>query len=187
MWDTAGQEALVNLRQPAYFGTQLLMIGFDMTKGVSLENLPSWLDEITQVEQNIGATIIVGTKSDLYDELKAGGKGSDAQPLKTMEEMYAMAVQIGAHGFVCTSAKTGHGTLEHAEEGPAIGAEGDTMSGQGKQYLDAQILRCAKFVKTGDSIPLLEQRSCPSPPTAAAPAAAAEAGELGGAPISEWV
>ena len=162
---------------------------YDMTKGVSLENLPSWLEEVSDCEPNVGAIIVVGTKSDFYEELKAGGKGSDGQPLKTMEEMYAMAVQIGAHGFVCTSAKNGYGLLEDAEEGPAaVDGQGDadTMSGQGDEgvYLDMEILRCGKAVNAGDSIPVLEQRSCPSAPTAAAPA---EAGELGGAPMSEWV
>ena len=93
-----------------YLGTEVLLIDFDMTKGVSLENVPSWLDEVTSwLDQqadwdstNIGAIIVVGTKSDYYDELLAGGRGSDGQPLKTLDGMYAMAAQIGAHAFVCT-------------------------------------------------------------------------------------
>merc|ERR1711966_357413 len=187
-WDTAGQEALVNLRQAAYPGTEVLLIGFDMTKGVSLENVPTWVEEVSASESAVGATIVVGTKSDWYDQIKDSGKGSDGQVLKTMEQMYEMAVQIGAHAFVCTSAKNGYGLLENAEEGSAVGAEPDTMSGQGSQYLDVQILRCAKAVKAGGSIPVLEHRSWPSAPTAATAAPApAEAGELGGAPKSEWV
>ena len=129
-----------------------------MTKGVSLENLPCWLEEVTDCEPNVGAIIIIGTKSDFYDELKAGGKGSDGQPLKTLEEMYAMAAQIGAHGFVCTSTKTGYGTLEAAEEGPAVDADPDTMSGQGEQYLDQLIMDFAKTFKAGDSIAVLGQQ-----------------------------
>ena len=163
MWDTAGQEALINLRQSAYPGTKVLLIGFDMTKGVSLENLQSWVEEVSECEPNVGATIVIGTKSDYYQELKAGGKGSDGQPLKTMEEMYAMAVQIGAHAFICTSAKTGYGLLEAAEEGPAsVYGQGlaDTMSGQGEGvYLDMEILRCGKAVNAGDSIAVLESRA----------------------------
>merc|ERR1712086_873916 len=57
LWDTAGQEALVNLRRNAYPGTEILLIGFDMTKGVSLENIPTWVDEVAEAEENIGATI----------------------------------------------------------------------------------------------------------------------------------
>merc|ERR1711966_385506 len=122
-WDTAGQEALVNLRQAAYPGTEVLLIGFDMTKGVSLENVPTWVEEVSASESAVGATIVVGTKSDWYDQIKDSGKGSDGQVLKTMEQMYEMAVQIGAHAFVCTSAKSGYGLLENAEEGSAVGAE----------------------------------------------------------------
>lgn len=164
LWDTAGQEALINLRQSAYPGTQVLLIGFDMTKGVSLENIPTWVEEVSDCEPNVGAVIIIGTKSDFYEELKAGGKGSDGQPLKTMEEMYAMAVQVGAHGFVCTSAKNGYGLLEDAQEGPAAeDGQGvaDTMSGQGDEgvYLDMEILRCGRAVNAGDSIAVLESRA----------------------------
>ena len=164
LWDTAGQEALVNLRQAAYPGTEVLLIGFDMTKGVSLENVPTWVEEVSASESAVGATIVVGTKSDWYDQIKDSGKGSDGQVLKTMEQMYEMAVQIGAHAFVCTSAKNGYGLLENAEEGSAVGAEPDTMSGQDSQYLDMQILRCAKVYKEGGSVEVLESRAAKPEP-----------------------
>merc|ERR1711865_771188 len=164
LWDTAGQEALGNLRKNAYPGTEVLLIGFDMTKGVSLENIPSWVDEVTECEENIGATILVGTKSDYYEELKEGGKGSDQQPLKTMEEMYAMAVQVGAAAFVCTSALNGYGLLDEAENGPAVDCEPDTLSGQGENnYLDIQIMRCGKAVKDGSILAALESRAQAAP------------------------
>merc|ERR1712028_304547 len=178
LWDTAGQEALVNLRRSAYPNTEVLLIGFDMTKGVSLENIPTWVAEVAETEENVGATILVGTKSDYYEELLESGKGSDHQPLKTMEEMYAMAVEVGAAAFVCTSAKNGYGLLQEAEEGAAVGAEGDTMSGQGEQYLDLHVLRCGKAVKNGDSIAALESRAkaAPAPaPVVEPPKAAPEA------------
>jgi len=164
LWDTAGQEALANLRKNAYPGTEVLLIGFDMTKGVSLENIPSWVDEVTETEPNIGATILIGTKSDYYEDLLDGGKGSDDQPLKTMEEMYAMAVQIGAAAFVCTSALNGYGLLEMAENGPAVDCEPDTLSGQGENnYLDIQIMRCGKAVKDGSILAALESRAQAAP------------------------
>merc|ERR1712021_72859 len=164
LWDTAGQEALVNLRRSAYPNTEVLLIGFDMTKGVSLENIPTWVAEVAETEENVGATILVGTKADWYDEIKESGKGSDGQPLKTIEEMYAMAVEIGAAAFVCTSAKNGYGLLEAAEEGPAVDCEPDTMSGQGElNYLDLQVLRLGKLVKAGGSIAALESRAKAAP------------------------
>ena len=39
IWDTAGQEALKNLRSMSYPDTDLFLIGFDMTKRDSLENI----------------------------------------------------------------------------------------------------------------------------------------------------
>merc|ERR1712166_1316299 len=93
-----------------------------------------------------------------------------------------MAVEVGAAAFVCTSAKNGYGLLQEAEEGAAVGAEGDTMSGQGEQYLDLHVLRCGKAVKNGDSIAALESRAkaapAPAPvvePPKEAPKAAPEA------------
>merc|ERR1712160_166898 len=131
--------------------------------------IPTWVAEVAETEENVGATILVGTKSDYYEELLESGKGSDHQPLKTMEEMYAMAVEVGAAAFVCTSAKNGYGLLQEAEEGAAVGAEGDTMSGQGEQYLDLHVLRCGKAVKNGDSIAALESRAKAAPAPAPAP------------------
>merc|ERR1711865_831740 len=74
-----------------------------------------------------------------------------------------MAVEVGAAAFVCTSAKNGYGLLECAEKGAAKDAEGDTMSGQGEQYLDLHVLRCGKAVKDGGSIPALESRAKAAP------------------------
>merc|ERR1711865_194602 len=99
-----------------------------MTKGVSLDNIPSWVAEVAETEESIQAT-----------------------------------------AFVCTSAKNGYGLLKEAVDGAAVDAEGDTMSGQGEQYLDLQILRCGKAVKNGDPIAALESRK-PAPPPAPAPA-----------------
>merc|ERR1711865_505810 len=133
LWDTAGQEALVNLRRSAYPNTEVLLIGFDMTKGVSLDNIPSWVAEVAETEESIQAT-----------------------------------------AFVCTSAKNGYGLLKEAVDGAAVDAEGDTMSGQGEQYLDLQILRCGKAVKNGDPIAALESRKPAPPAPAPAPAPAKE-------------
>merc|ERR1712166_1047085 len=166
LWDTAGQEALVNLRRNAYPGTEILLIGFDMTKSVTLDNIQSWVDEVAETEPNIGATILIGTKADWYEDLVEGkkGKGADGLPLKTMEEMYEKAVSIGAAAFVCTSAKNGYGLLEMAEEGPAKDAESDTMSLQGDaNYLDLQIMRCGSLVKSGGCIAALESRAQAAP------------------------
>ena len=104
---------------------------------------------------------MVGTKSDLYDELRDSAKGSDGQPLKTIDQMFAIAQEVGAHGFICTSAKIGYGTLPDAEEGPAVDADPDTLSDQGEQYLGATsyetslILKFVPKIMNGEEIPKL--------------------------------
>ena len=159
-WETSGKSPF-QLRYSAYPGTCVLLIGFDMTKGLSLENVPFWYEEAHEIEPNIGAIIVVGTKSDLYEELRDSGKGSDGQPLKTIDQMYAIAQEVGAHAVICTSAKTGYGTLADAEEGPAVDADPDTLSGQGEQYLGATsyetslILKFVPKIMNGEEIPKL--------------------------------
>ena len=116
--------------------------------------------EATANHGSDGAIIVVGTKSDLYDDLRDSGKGSDGQPLKTIDQMFAMASEVGAHVFICTSGKTGYGTLPDAEEGPAVDADPDTMSGQGEQYLgdtgseqyQCLILKFAKLIQSAEEI-----------------------------------
>merc|ERR1712195_68216 len=157
-WDTASHEAMIQLRQLAYPRTQVLLIAFDMTNGVSLENLPSWIEEVAETEPNVGAVIVVGTKADLYEELKGSGRGSDDQPLKTLEEMNAMAVQIGANAFVCTSAKTGYGTLDEEAYGEYDPADFmydpeimyDSMSGHGEQFLNALIMKFGQMLSCSE-------------------------------------
>ena len=105
LWDTTGQEALRQLRNPGYPGTQVLLLGFDMTNGVSLENLPEWIEEAKEEEPNLGCIIVVGTNSDGYINLEGGDKDPDGSDLKTIEQMHARAVAVGANAFICTSAQ----------------------------------------------------------------------------------
>ena len=157
LWSTAGQEALRGLRQAAYPGTEILLLAFDMTRAVSLVNLPAWAEEVRDDEPNV-AIIVVGTKSDEYDEFwHSTGKGSDGQPLKTIEQMYATAVEVRAQAFICTSATTGYGTLQAAEEGPAVGCKPDTMSFVDwyEQYLDCLIMKFGRMIKEGAHMPVL--------------------------------
>jgi Ras family protein A len=102
IWDTAGQEALQNLRTMAYPETKVFLVGYDMTKVLSLENITSlqfdemreeigpdihnhfldlddgiecWMAEIAKGCSSGGYhVILIGTKYDLWDELTNGGK-----------------------------------------------------------------------------------------------------------------
>merc|ERR1719486_161686 len=109
LWDTAGQEALKSLRKAAYPSTEILLLGFDMTSEVSLNNLPAWIEEFEEATEEAGgakAIIVVGTKSDMYSEFKDAGKD-----VVDFKKMFDVACQIGAHRLVMTSAKTGAGVM----------------------------------------------------------------------------
>ena len=68
IWDTAGQEALEALRMMAYPGTQVLLIAFDLSEPISLENVEQhWIQEFRQgTGGNSPCTILVGTKLDRH-------------------------------------------------------------------------------------------------------------------------
>ena len=91
-WDTAGQEALENLRFMAYPGTQVLLIAFDLTEPISLENVEhSWIEEFRDNCSDCPCTILVGTKLDrhpgrpldesLTDNIQQAGHCSSPTPL----------------------------------------------------------------------------------------------------------
>jgi len=108
VWDTAGQEQFEMLRKMAYPASNVVVLGFCMTDKDSLQNIlhgdGAWTKEITN---NIGpydSWVLVGTKSDLWDEWK----DDDAKKAKcvTMEDCYKVAEELKAKSFLATSAKT---------------------------------------------------------------------------------
>jgi len=176
-WDTAGQESLGELRRAAYLGTQILLIGFDMTKGISLENVESWVAEFNAEEKNPVAIILLGTKYDFFAELsEAGELGTDGKPLKTIEDMYEMAVKVGANAFIATSAKNGYGLLEFPDETDNFCGDADSITKQGDQWVKAKILEFAQANRTSAEIPKLNSRKAapPAPATKPVPAKQAE-------------
>jgi len=169
-WDTAGQEALAELRKPAYVGTQILLIGFDMTKGISLENVDTWVAEFNNEEKNPVAIILLGTKYDFFEELSEAGKlGTDGKPLKTIEDMYEMAVKVGANAFIATSAKNGYGLIEDPDETDNFCGDADSITKQGDQWVKAKILEFASTIKSCDEIPVLKTRKAAPPAPAPVP------------------
>lgn len=174
-WDTAGQEALAELRKPAYVGTQILLIGFDMTKGISLDNVETWVAEFKNEEPNPQAIILLGTKFDFFEELSEAGKpGTDGKPLYTIEDMYEMAVKVGANSFIATSAKNGYGLIEDPEETDNFCGNADSITEQGDQWVKAKILEFAQASGSSEEIPVLKTRVAAAAPAPVAPAPAAE-------------
>eukprot|EP00658_Telonema_sp_P-2_P005834 TRINITY_DN121_c0_g3_i2.p1 TRINITY_DN121_c0_g3~~TRINITY_DN121_c0_g3_i2.p1 ORF type:complete len:235 (+),score=77.21 TRINITY_DN121_c0_g3_i2:60-764(+) len=104
IWDTAGQEALVALRLEAYNGTNVLLLGFDMTSKTTLDNVAeNWIEEFRSECTDCQAVILVGTKSDLFEE--RGGFGS-GENIADRCDIIEAGKNVGAFAFVATSAKT---------------------------------------------------------------------------------
>ena len=145
--------------QQVYPGTDILLLGFDMTKQVSNDpaltgDLISWIEEFKSSAPQPMAIIVVGTKSDLYDQLTQNGP--NGQLLKTIEEMHQGAVAAGAHAFICTSAKNGTGLLEDSARPflPVGNSVSDTDKDE--RYLDRTIMKFGLMHRDGYAISKLE-------------------------------
>merc|ERR1719201_1903145 len=113
VWDTAGQEALETLRQTAYPGTQVLLIGFDTCNSVTLENVSeTWIQEFKKGCADCPCIILVGTK---YDWLKDEPDAHESPCSESDGSIMETAIKIGAHAVVLTSAKTGEGIIPNPQ------------------------------------------------------------------------
>ena len=106
LWDTAGQEALSQLRSVAYPDTDVFLLAYDMTRKDSLENIPTWLDEVQEECSDYDRIILIGTKYDLWCERKEAGEDAD---LVEVQEVEKIAEEIEASDTIFTSARTGYG------------------------------------------------------------------------------
>jgi len=141
IWDTAGQEALRSLRNMSYPDTDIFLIGYDMTRKMTLENIVShplnelasyelpdadkddsdngglvvggWISELVAGCESDSHIILVGTKADYWDELKNSGTDKEKEQLTTWQEGYDVARAIKAKAYIQTSAKTYQGILEN--------------------------------------------------------------------------
>jgi small GTP-binding protein len=96
LWDTAGQEEMVNVRQLSYSHTDVFIVCFSLADRVSFENIADkWVPELKR-NCKVLRMLLVGTKSDLRD-----GAGSDGV---STAEGQTLAKQIGAFDFIECSA-----------------------------------------------------------------------------------
>ena len=72
LWKTP-PSVLSSLRAIAYLDTDVFLLGYDMTSPTSLQNIPQWLEEINDHQTTSSAVILVGTKYDLWLEMKEAG------------------------------------------------------------------------------------------------------------------
>merc|ERR1711966_453307 len=163
VWDTAGQESFSMLRKMAYPSSNVVVVGFCMTSKDSLNNVlgcgdGSWCKEITNVIAGFDSWILVGTKCDLWENWKDDDQHK--ANCVTMEDCYKVAEELKAKDFFVTSALSGHNVQE----------------------LQSAILRVGMANKSRKGSPAYSR-----PGASASAAAPPEAGELGGAPMTQWV
>ena len=65
VWDTAGQDCFRSITKIFYRGAHVVLLGYDLTRGMSFENLTDWLREIRQQCSPDVMLFLVGNKADL--------------------------------------------------------------------------------------------------------------------------
>ncbi len=73
IWDLAGQEQFSSLREYYLAGTLAAIICFDLTKKITFEHVPAWMQETRNICGDI-PIILVGTKNDLEDRRRVSKK-----------------------------------------------------------------------------------------------------------------
>merc|ERR1711865_1037164 len=194
VWDTAGQEALKSLRLMAYPDTDIFMIGYDMTREVTLENIvgceltklndfslededsdddekanavSSWIREISQGCKSDFKVILIGTKADFWEEKMAKGEGKG---MTTWQQGYDVARAIGAAAYIQTSAKTMQGICEGADEG--FGGAADKQVDPEGIWLKNKILDIRYKQIHNQELPTVTKVEVAAPVKEAAPAPA---------------
>ena len=69
LWDLAGQINFENLTQRFYKNAHGIIFVFDISRRISMINLPNWIDKFLITEKEIVPMIVLGNKVDLRDEI----------------------------------------------------------------------------------------------------------------------
>jgi small GTP-binding protein len=202
VWDTAGQEALKSLRQMSYPDTDIFMLGYDMTRRNTLENVvghdlkdlesykrpefeedeedesevESWITELVSGCKSDFHIILIGTKADYWEELMNGDDEDKKANLTTWQEGYDVAVAIGAKAFIQTSAKTYQGIRKKEADNPG-GPPDKQVDPQG-QYLKDMICHLRVQGNDNQEVPVVKKIEVAKPaPAKSAPEPAKSAPE----------
>ncbi|MHA2055651.1 MAG: Rab family GTPase [Candidatus Hodarchaeales archaeon] len=68
IWDLAGHKLFQNIREVYYTGVEGIILVFDLTRLSSLNNLGYWIDEVMSFHKSKIPFVVVGNKSDLYED-----------------------------------------------------------------------------------------------------------------------
>jgi len=167
LWDTAGQEALETLRLTAYPGTQVLLLGFDLTNKTTLENIEeNWIKEFDSGCQDCNVKILVGTK---YDWLKEKRDELDDPCDETDGSILKVAQAVGACAVVLTSAKTGEGINNPNDAGNEPSFFNQDPDSDGVFLIDVITDYCSAIYKNEKPPVVQEFVAAPAPPPAPEP------------------
>ena len=95
IWDVGGQSDFFSYRKKFYNGAHCAMIALDRTRERTLLNVKKWYDDILEKLEERIPMIIVGNKSDLFNDV-----------VVTEEDIKTIADEFGSN-YILTSAKTG--------------------------------------------------------------------------------
>jgi len=70
IWDTAGEERFRTITNSYYRGSHGIIVVYDVTNKESFENIDSWFKTIQGNVEYKPTTLIVGTKTDLEDQIQ---------------------------------------------------------------------------------------------------------------------
>ena len=97
IWDVGGQERFEFLRTNFYYGTDGLLMVFDLTRDQTFRNVRRWLIEIRRLTGDNIPFVLVGNKADLLEEVGEVIDPEEAEAVAEMEDTL----------YIQTSAKTG--------------------------------------------------------------------------------
>jgi len=69
IWDVAGQEHYNFMRTNFYYGTDGVLLIFDLTRADTFEHVKDWLKEINQVLGDDVPFVLIGNKVDLIEDI----------------------------------------------------------------------------------------------------------------------
>ena len=67
IWDTAGQETFRAITKSYYRGSCAIILVYDITQRSSFNNIPSWINDLKEININDQTVILIGNKTDLIE------------------------------------------------------------------------------------------------------------------------